>query len=187
MPGNAVSRLLMDFGQLRLVADIAMPRFVFVRLQANIELAIEEAGGIGAVVRSAQLRADDGDLRIRHQDVANLRRDLARLFKRDGVRHGGANPQRALVEMRHELAADEGDEQQRRSKDEDGNNQTVSSRPVERPIQLTRVLSLSSIHKQRFGFSRTPLLNQYEASTGTSVRVRISAPTRANDMVSAIG
>ena len=39
----------------------------------------------------------------------------------------------------------------------------------------------------RFCFSLTPFLNQYEASTGTSVKVRISAPTRANDMVSAIG
>ena len=41
--------------------------------------------------------------------------------------------------------------------------------------------------KARFGFSRTPFLNQYEASTGTRVSVRISAPIIANDMVSAMG
>src|SRR5579859_5977321 len=35
--------------------------------------------------------------------------------------------------------------------------------------------------------SFTPLLNRYEASTGTRVSVRISAPIRANDMVSAMG
>src|SRR5271156_1583212 len=35
--------------------------------------------------------------------------------------------------------------------------------------------------------SRTPFLNQYEHITGTKVRVRISAPIRATDMVSAIG
>ena len=41
--------------------------------------------------------------------------------------------------------------------------------------------------KARLLCSRTPFLNQYEARTGTSVSVRISAPTSANDMVSAMG
>src|ERR1700733_13462909 len=36
-------------------------------------------------------------------------------------------------------------------------------------------------------FSRTPFLNQYEHITGTKVSVKISAPTSATDMVSAIG
>src|SRR5580700_11338579 len=35
--------------------------------------------------------------------------------------------------------------------------------------------------------SRTPFLNQYEHMTGTNVSVRINAPIRATDIVSAIG
>ena len=35
--------------------------------------------------------------------------------------------------------------------------------------------------------SFTPFLNQYEHITGTNVSVRISAPTSATDIVSAIG
>ena len=38
-----------------------------------------------------------------------------------------------------------------------------------------------------FRTSRTPFLNQYEHITGTNVSVRIKAPIRAMDIVSAIG
>src|ERR1700689_3705472 len=39
----------------------------------------------------------------------------------------------------------------------------------------------------RFAFSFTPCLNQYEARTGTRVRVKSREPSSAHDMVSAIG
>ncbi len=113
IPGKAVELLVDGFDQLLLVVDVAAPGFVVVGLQADVELAVEEAGGVGAVVGTAQFGADDRDLRIRHQDVADLRGDLAGLFEGDGVGHGRAHPQRAFVEVRHELAADEGDQQQR--------------------------------------------------------------------------
>ena len=45
------------------------------------------------------------------QDVANLRRELARFLERDRIRHRGAHPQRAFVQMRHKLPADERDQQ----------------------------------------------------------------------------
>ena len=54
-------------------------------------------------------------------------RELGGLFVRNGVRHGGADPQRAFVEMRHEFAADEGDEQQGRAKNEAGDKHGQSS------------------------------------------------------------
>src|SRR5581483_4246722 len=38
----------------------------------------------------------------------------------------------------------------------------------------------------RLTLSFTPLLNQYDASTGTKVRVSSNAPSNANDIVSAI-
>ncbi len=54
--------------------------------------------------------------------------------------------------------------------------------------QSSWVAYLRFIHsKGRLTCSRTPFLNQYEANTGTSVSVRISAPINANDMVSAMG
>src|SRR5882724_8268547 len=39
----------------------------------------------------------------------------------------------------------------------------------------------------RFTISLPPCVNQYEASTGTSVSVKIKEPSRAYDIVSAIG
>ena len=112
IPGNALSFLLMASISSGLVADVAAPGLVLVGLQANIEFAVEKAGGIGAVVGTSQLGADHGDLRIRHQNVANLRSDLARLFERNRVRHGGPHPERAFVEVGHEFAADERNQQQ---------------------------------------------------------------------------
>ena len=47
------------------------------------------------------------------QYLADLGRDLRRFVERDGVGHGGAHPQRAFVQLRHELGADARDEQQR--------------------------------------------------------------------------
>ncbi len=144
--GEGGQALVDRFGQFILVADIAVPGFVLVRFESDVELTIEEAGRIGAVIGAAQLRADHRDLRIGHQDVANLRRDLAGFFERDGVRHGGAHPERAFVEMRHEFAADERDQQERRAKDQGGNHQS-RLRLVQRPVEVHRVFAASSIQR----------------------------------------
>ena len=71
---------------------------------------------------------------------ANLRRDLAGLFERNGVRHGGAHPERAFIEVRHELAADERNQQQGRAEDESRDHHGQSSGRSECPIQLPGVL-----------------------------------------------
>ena len=112
IPGKAVSFLLMDFDQFRFVADIAAPGLVLVGFQADVEFAVEKASRIGAVVGTSELGADHRDLRIGHQNVANLRGDLAGFFERNRIRHGRPHPERAFIQVRHELAADEGNQQQ---------------------------------------------------------------------------
>ena len=123
------------------VADVAVPGLVLVGLQADIEFAVEKAGRIGAIVGTSQLRADHSDLRIRHQDVANLRRNLAGFLERNGVRHGRPHPERAFIQVRHEFAADERNQQQGRAEDKSRNHQRGLG-AVERPIQLDGVLLL---------------------------------------------
>src|SRR4029077_7901820 len=53
------------------------PRRVTVRFQADIKLAVEEAGGISAVIGTAEFGADDGNLRVFGEQVADLRSELA--------------------------------------------------------------------------------------------------------------
>ena len=85
-----------------------------VGLQIDVELDIEKAGGVRAVVGPGQFGGDRGDFGEGAQDVAHLGRDFCRLVEGDGVRHGRAHPQRAFIQLRHELGADARDEQQRK-------------------------------------------------------------------------
>src|SRR4029077_13003309 len=97
------------------------PRDIVVRFQANVKFAVEEPGGIGAVVVAAELGAYHRDLRVLGEQVADFRCKLARLFKRDGVRHGGADPQSAFVKMRKKFAADERNEEEAGGEDKRAN------------------------------------------------------------------
>ncbi len=54
--------------------------------------------------------------------------ELRRLVERDRVGHRRAHPERAFVEVRHELGADERHEQQRRAEDRAGTTATVAAR-----------------------------------------------------------
>ena len=128
---SAVSSALLWIGA-------GLPGGVVVGLQAHVELVVEESRRIGAVVGAAKLGADIGDHRILHQDVAHLRRELARRVERNCVGHGGANPQRAFVEMRHELSADEGNQQQRGGEDHRGHDHGRLGM-VEAPVQPARI------------------------------------------------
>ncbi len=84
-----------------------------VGLEADVKLDVEKAGRIGAVVGPAEFRGDRGDFGKGVQDVADLGRDLRRFVERNGVGHRRAHPQRAFIQLRHELRADAGNEQQR--------------------------------------------------------------------------
>ena len=64
--------------------------------------------------------------------------NLARLLERDRIGHGGAHPERAFVEMRHELSADEGYEQKRGGEDQ-GGHEHGRLRVIEAPLQLARI------------------------------------------------
>ena len=55
-----------------------LPGLVLIRLESDVELAVEKAGGVGAVVRTTELRAYDRNLWVRHQDLPDLGSDLAR-------------------------------------------------------------------------------------------------------------
>ena len=50
MPGKRRELLVDGLDQFLFVADIAAPRFVVVRLQSDVEFAVEKSSGIGAVV-----------------------------------------------------------------------------------------------------------------------------------------
>src|SRR5579872_4418706 len=106
-PGEGRELFVDRVDQFFFIAEISVPNVVFVRLKPDVELAVEEAGGIGAVVGAAKFRADDRDLRIRHQNVADLRGNLTGFFERNCVGHRRANPESAFIEVRHELSADE--------------------------------------------------------------------------------
>src|SRR5665213_2254358 len=84
-----------------------------VRFQADVKLDVEETGRIRAVIGPAQFRGNRGYLGKGAQYLAYFGGDLGRFIERDGVWHRGAHPQRAFVQLRHELSADGGDQQQR--------------------------------------------------------------------------
>ncbi len=104
--------LLHGLDQLRLGVQFAGPGFVGIGLQADEELVVEETGRVRAVIGAAQFIGDGGDLRKAEQDIADLRRELGCLLEGNGVGRGGAHPERAFIEVRHEFAADEGNQQE---------------------------------------------------------------------------
>ncbi len=97
--------------QRRLVAIASRP--FRVGLEADVELDVEKACRVGAVVGTAEFRGDRGHFGERAQYFADLRRDLRRFVERNRVGHRCAHPQRAFVELGHELCADARHEQQR--------------------------------------------------------------------------
>ena len=122
--------------QLSLVVDRTAP--LRIRLKPDEEFGIEEAGRIGPVIGSAMLRSHHGHFRKGGDDRPDLRHDLGRFIEGDRVGHGGTHPQRAFVEVGHELGADVGKEQQRsdeqRSGGEDGR-----ARPGEAEIEASDI------------------------------------------------
>src|SRR5208282_2794880 len=81
------------------VNGAAFPGRIFIRLQSNIKLAIEETGGVGAVIGAAKLRTNDCDLRILRENLADLGSEFGGFFERNGVRHGGAKPESAFIQV----------------------------------------------------------------------------------------
>jgi len=137
--GKGLQLLLNILGKFLLVVNgPRLPGSIAVRPEADIELIVEESGRVGAIVGPAQLGTNVGDHWILHQDFTHLRREATGFLKRDGVGQSGANPQRALVEMRHEFAADEGHEKKGCGKNRRGHEHGRFG-VVEAPLQLARV------------------------------------------------
>ncbi len=74
------------------------------RPQRDVELEVEEAGDVGAVVGPADVRHDAPDLGDRGDDLAEPRGHPGGLLERDGPRQHGADPEVALLQLGHELA-----------------------------------------------------------------------------------
>ena len=104
--GKHLQFLLHRLDQLRLGVNRPAPRLVVVRFQPHVELVVEKPGRVRGIVGTPQLVGHRGHLRKAQQDVADLGRKLGRFLERDGVGRGGAHPQRAFIEVRHEFRAD---------------------------------------------------------------------------------
>ena len=164
--------------QLRLGADGAAP--LRIGLQADIEFGVEEAGRVGAVVGSAMLRSDRGDLGKGGDDRADLGHDLRRFIEGDGVGHGRAHPQRAFVEVRHELRADAGGEQQRG--EQQRHRKCRSFHEVGRGSSRGRAYRSERIRsKIALRRSRTPLRMSHEHSTGSKRQRDDQRPDQRED------
>ena len=112
-PRECGELLLNGFDQLRLGVDRSLPRAVAVGLQADVEFVVVKAGGIRPVVRPPQFVGHGRDLRKAQQDVADLGSQLGGLLEGNRVGRRGPHPQRAFIQVRHELSADPRDQQQR--------------------------------------------------------------------------
>ncbi len=80
--GEGVELLLDRLDEARLGMDFAVPGGVVIRLEADVEFVVEEAGGIGAVVGAAKLVGDRGHLRKAEQNIANLRAKALRPLRK---------------------------------------------------------------------------------------------------------
>ena len=114
MPGNASSFFWIASISCALVRIDPLHARVVVGLQPDEVLVVEEADRIGALVigtpSSLATVVTCGKL---EQRSPHLRPELRRLFEGNRVRHRRADPERAFVEVRHELRADERNQQQR--------------------------------------------------------------------------
>ena len=117
--------------------------------------------------------------------LADLGRDPGRFIIGDTVGHGGAHPERAFIQMRHEFGADKGRDSRASasSTPEPRDDAPGMLQAIVEPLGVAR-LDVLKIALRR---STTPSRMNQAQSTGSSVRVTISEPIRANTIVSAIG
>ena len=80
---------------------------VFLVLQVDEVLGIEEAGGVGAVVGAAYLADHLVDFGERGENDAGFVHDALAFVGSGAGREGGAGPDGAFVEVRQEFGADD--------------------------------------------------------------------------------
>ena len=83
------------------------------RDQGGVELEVEKAGDVGAVVGPADLRHHALDLGDRADHLAEPGRHPRRLLKRHRPRQDAADPEVPFLQRRHELAAQLGNQRDR--------------------------------------------------------------------------
>ncbi len=159
------------------------------RLERHEKLGVEEAGGIGAVIRPAVLRDDRLHLREARDDPAHPVDVAVALLQRDGRRQRGANPEIALFELGQELESQQADSETGDHQQHDGNadhRRLVTNREA----QHRRVDAMQRAHHQRLGLLH--VLGQYQRAQrrrdgerrdqAAGQRIRIGLRHRAEDV-----
>ncbi len=142
-PGNIRQFLFNLFDQRMLRGNGGTP--LFERFERDQELGVEEAGRIGSVVGTAQLRGHVDHLGVLTEDQAHFRRQLRRLFERDIDRHGRPHPDIAFLQRRHKLTADErhGGDRRRQRRTRAADHQPFM---IERPAEHDQIVPLDPGH-----------------------------------------
>ena len=123
------------------------------RPQRDVELDVEEAGDVGAVVGPADVRHDPPDLGHRGHDLAEPGGKPRGPLERDGPRQERANPEVALLELRHELTPQVGD--QGRGVDHQGEHDPHGEIAVaEDPAERLEIAPLHQAIDERVGLLR---------------------------------
>jgi hypothetical protein len=125
------------------------------RRERGEQLHVVEAGHVRAVVGPAELRDHGEDLGVlavlvgardarvlgtAAQDGAHAAHVLGRLLQRDARGHGGADPEIALLQLGHELAAEEREQEEHRGDGQEREHHG-DERPLERRVE-ERVVDL---------------------------------------------
>ena len=74
-------------------------------------------------------------MRILDEQIADLRSKFGGFFEGNRVGHGGANPDGAFIQMRQELPADEGNQQESCAENEQGTDDSDRRGMIEAPFE----------------------------------------------------
>jgi hypothetical protein len=147
--GKIGLQLLEDLGgKVVLVAELLAP--LAGRLQRREELGVEQAGGVGAVIRAPMLLHHRLDLREAANDLAHAVHVTVAFLERDRRRHGGADPD-CLFEFGQEFKP-EATPRRRRTKGTT-TPAIASTRLATARLQCRRVQAVQHAHDPGFGFA----------------------------------
>ena len=118
------------------------------RAEGQEELGVEEAGAVRAVVRAPLLGGGGDDLGELQQHAADAVHRGVALLEGDGARHGGADPEVALLQRRQELGAERREQEDRAGEQRGGQRQAQAARPHGQPVERAGGARRSAAHQQ---------------------------------------
>ena len=176
-PGQLALELRLDLLRQLVLGHPLRP--LVVRLERHEQLDVGERRGVAAVVRPAML-GDDGDhLRMPQQNQAHLSAWPPRRPRSESVdRHGGANPEIALFQVRQKLAAQpRGQERRRRQEDNADADHRGRGGPARNAARDCKPGAAAG--RRSSPSPSTCSGRKNDASTGVTVKVAIKAPASA--------